>query len=152
MQSGDLWEFYPMFTLEATIDYTKSMLTSLEDDTGTSRRKLFSFGLISDRFTHRCFNVATMPTSDLPMAVVLCFMQQRVRSVVQHNSATSSGERPRLLSRSSVGQPGRLEAKAATAWPAAAYALPFRLDVTRRGLDGKESLKRRCLSSREIAG
>ncbi len=101
----------------------------------------FSFFLISARFTHRCLSVTTMATIDLPIAVAACLVARRAKSVVQRSSTTSSGDTPWPLSRSFsrsawYAWSTTIVCNEATAWPAAAYALPFKRDVSWRGLDG----------------
>ncbi len=123
-------------------------------ETGASRRKPFSFFPISARFTHRCLSVTTMAAIDLPIAVAACLVARRAKSVVRRSSATSSGDKPWPLSRSFSRSAWYAWSTAilcneATAWPAASYALPFKRDVSWRGLDGKEGALREDVSPTE---
>ncbi len=130
---------------------------SSEGETGASRRRPFSFFSRSAKFTHRCHSVTTIAAMDLPIAVAACLVAQRAKSVVRRSSATSSGDKPwpssRSFSRSAwYAWSTAMVCNEATAWPAAAYALPFKRDVSWRDLNGKEgTFREACVTHREIA-
>ncbi len=95
---------------------------SLKGKTGASRRKRFSFSLMSARFTNRCLSVATIAAIDLPIAAAVCLVALSYRL---------GGADPGLGP--SANQPGMpatpTSCRAAPAWQAAMYALPFKRDV-----------------------
>ncbi len=139
----------------ASLNFSTTVSTeapkSWEGEIGASRRKPFSFFSRSARFTHRCLSVTTMAAIDLPIAEAACLVARRARSVVQRSSATSSGDKPWPLSRSFsrsawYAWSTAMVCNEATAWPAAAYALPFKRDVAWRGMDGKEGTFREGVS------
>ncbi len=139
----------------ASLNFSTTVSTeapkSWEGETGASSRKPFSFFSRSARFTHRCLSVTTMAAIDLPIAEAACLVARRARSVVRRSSATSSGDKPWPLSRSFsrsawYAWSTAMVCNEATAWPAAAYALPFKRDVAWRGPDGKEGTFREGVS------
>ncbi len=139
----------------ASLNFSTTVSTeapkSWEGETGASSRKPFSFFSRSARFTHRCLSVTTMAAIDLPIAEAACLVARRARSVVRRSSATSSGDKHwplfRSFSRSAwYAWSTAMVCNEATAWPAAAYALPFKRDVAWRGPDGKEGTFREGVS------
>lgn len=70
------------------------VLKSPEGETRKSRRNVFSFSLIHGRFSHRCLSMTTIAAIEWPMAVAVCLVAQRAKSVVQCSLEAPSGDNP----------------------------------------------------------
>lgn len=70
---------------------------------GASKSNVFYCSLIRDRFSHRYLSMNTIATIELPMAVTVCLMAQRAKSVVLRSSATTSGALVLILIFKQVG-------------------------------------------------
>ncbi len=60
-----------------------------EPEIGTSRRKAFSFSLISMRFYHRWRSAITKPAILCPTGRAVCFVARRAKSVALQSSLTA---------------------------------------------------------------
>lgn len=86
----------PLLTFQK---HSQQMPKSSVGETGALRRKFFPFSLMSAKFSHRCRSMTTIAAIERPIAVAVCLVAQRARSMVRQQvlQGTVVGLDPDLL-------------------------------------------------------
>ncbi len=78
-------------TADCVLTVLTTSLNKPELEIGASRRKPFSFSLISVRFSHRWHSAATKPVRLRPTTRAVCLVARRAKSVALRSSLRASG-------------------------------------------------------------